>query len=125
MAPRRLETSRDGSRPTMRSLRSSGAKPLLRTRPRTSETPSWSCFAKRWRPPCQQGRRSVERENWIIGRDARILVTGASGFIGGCVVETLLERGFRHLRCFARAVGHSKKLAAIQRRWGDDVVEVI
>jgi nucleoside-diphosphate-sugar epimerase len=32
----------------------------------------------------------------------RILVTGASGFIGVKVVEVLLQRGFTHLRCFVR-----------------------
>ena len=39
----------------------------------------------------------------IIGTDDLILVTGASGFIGARVVESLLNLGFRNLRCFARA----------------------
>src|SRR5689334_19443691 len=38
----------------------------------------------------------------IIDLDAPILVTGATGFIGGRVVENLLGKGFRNVRCFAR-----------------------
>jgi nucleoside-diphosphate-sugar epimerase len=38
----------------------------------------------------------------LIGPDDPILVTGAAGFIGSRVVECLLDRGFRNVRCFAR-----------------------
>ncbi len=38
----------------------------------------------------------------IISSEDRILVTGAAGFIGPRVIESLLERGFRNLVCFAR-----------------------
>jgi thioester reductase-like protein len=38
--------------------------------------------------------------NYIASFDDRILVTGSNGFIGVRVVETLLEYGFRNLRCF-------------------------
>jgi len=38
----------------------------------------------------------------LIGPDDRILVTGATGFIGSRLVTTLLDHGFRHIRCFAR-----------------------
>ena len=44
----------------------------------------------------------MKQKTMIIGPDDPILITGATGFIGVKVVETLLERGFRHLRCFAR-----------------------
>jgi nucleoside-diphosphate-sugar epimerase len=40
--------------------------------------------------------------SFIIGADDRILITGATGFIGPRVVEGLLDRGFRNLTCFAR-----------------------
>jgi nucleoside-diphosphate-sugar epimerase len=40
--------------------------------------------------------------DFIVGQDDRILVTGATGFIGSRLVANLLERGFRNIRCFAR-----------------------
>jgi nucleoside-diphosphate-sugar epimerase len=44
----------------------------------------------------------TERDAVIIGQDDLILVTGSSGFIGPRLINSLLERGFRNLRCFAR-----------------------
>lgn len=41
----------------------------------------------------------------IAALDDPILVTGATGFIGSRVVEQLLDRGFRHVRCLARRRG--------------------
>lgn len=38
----------------------------------------------------------------VAGPDDLLLVTGATGFIGSRVVESLLRRGFRNLRCFTR-----------------------
>src|SRR5215469_14338709 len=52
-----------------------------------------------------------ESDNFIIGRDDLILITGATGFIGSRVVGHLLDLGFRNLRCFARP---SSKMARIQ-----------
>jgi nucleoside-diphosphate-sugar epimerase len=49
----------------------------------------------------------------IIGPDDRILVTGASGFIGTRVVEGLLDRGFRNLACFARPSSDLARLETI------------
>jgi nucleoside-diphosphate-sugar epimerase len=43
-----------------------------------------------------------EREEFSIEKDDLVLVTGATGFIGKRLVKTLLDRGFRNLRCFAR-----------------------
>jgi len=47
----------------------------------------------------------VENQDFIIGRDDLILVTGASGFIGRRLVRSLIDFGFRNLRCFARTRG--------------------
>jgi nucleoside-diphosphate-sugar epimerase len=45
----------------------------------------------------------AKSNNFIAGPDDPILVTGATGFIGSRLVECLLDRGFRNLRCFTRA----------------------
>ena len=39
--------------------------------------------------------------------------------MGPRVVENLLERGFRKVRCFARPSSNTEKLAAIVQRYGD------
>ncbi len=57
----------------------------------------------------------LENDVFIIGLDDPILVTGATGFIGSRLVETLLDLGFRNLRCFARS---SSKLAKMQAHYG-------
>lgn len=44
--------------------------------------------------------------DYIIGMEDLILVTGANGFIGSRVVGTLLTYGFRNLRCFVRPSGN-------------------
>jgi nucleoside-diphosphate-sugar epimerase len=51
---------------------------------------------------------STEANGVLIGPDDLILVTGASGFIGRHVVERLLERGFRRIRCLVRPSSESK-----------------
>src|ERR1700722_5145124 len=49
----------------------------------------------------QRGVLNMNAE-YLVSPDDRILVTGSNGFVGGEVVETLLEYGFLHLRCFVR-----------------------
>lgn len=51
--------------------------------------------------------------NFIIGPDDLILITGATGFIGSRLVENLLDRGFRNLRCFARLSSDTAKIDAL------------
>ena len=58
----------------------------------------------------------MERDSWTIGPDDPILVTGATGFIGSRLVESLLDRGFRNLRCFARASSVVVRVEAIAGR---------
>jgi nucleoside-diphosphate-sugar epimerase len=49
-------------------------------------------------------------DNWIINRSDQILITGANGFIGSKVFETLLEFGFTNIRCFVRSSKNLKRL---------------
>ena len=53
-------------------------------------------------------------EPMVARQDDLLLITGAAGFIGARVVENLLERGFRNLRCFVRPSSNRAKLTAIQ-----------
>jgi nucleoside-diphosphate-sugar epimerase len=50
---------------------------------------------------------------WIISCDEPVLVTGAGGFIGGRVVDILLQYGFRHIRCFVRPSSDLTRLKKI------------
>jgi nucleoside-diphosphate-sugar epimerase len=54
----------------------------------------------------------AEQDCSIVGPDDLILITGASGFIGTRLVESLLNRGFRNLRCFTRPLSQMAKLEA-------------
>ncbi len=68
----------------------------------------------------------TERDSFIIGQDDLVLVTGTSGFIGSRLVECLLERGFRNLRCFARPTSEVAGIEALSRRFCDVArVEVV
>jgi nucleoside-diphosphate-sugar epimerase len=60
--------------------------------------------------------RDSGRSDWIIGTDDQILVTGANGFIGSKVFETLLEYGFTRIRCFVRSNRNLSKLKQIAER---------
>ena len=58
----------------------------------------------------------MERNDFIVGRDEPILVTGAAGFVGPRLVESLLNLGLRNLRCFVRP---SSELERLERIPGD------
>ncbi len=49
----------------------------------------------------------------IIDPETPVLVTGAGGFIGRRVVQTLLEHGFRDVRCFVRSSRHHSDIEAL------------
>src|SRR5881409_1521735 len=69
---------------------------------------------------------AMERDGFIAGPDDPILVTGASGFIGSRVVETLLDRGFRNLRCFVRPSPDVARVGALRGRRRDGArIEVV
>src|SRR2546425_5054276 len=69
--------------------------------------------------------RHMERDAFIIGPDDPILVTGATGFIGSRLVESLLDRGFRNVRCFARLSSEVATVEAAGRRHAGAGVEMI
>lgn len=61
----------------------------------------------------------------IIKADDCILVTGANGFIGSKVVETLLGYGFSNLRCFVRPSSNLTRLNAIMKAFPGSRVEMV
>src|ERR1700733_1221742 len=58
----------------------------------------------------------AKQDSFIIAPDDRILVTGAGGFIGSRVVESLVDRGFRNLVCLARPSSELARIEAILKR---------
>ena len=66
----------------------------------------------------------MRRREWIVADDDLILITGANGFIGARVVHTLLEYGFRRLRCFVRPSSNLQELNAVISSCGDNLIEV-
>ena len=66
-----------------------------------------------------------DKSTLLIAADERILITGATGFIGRRVVQALLDRGFRNLACFARPSRDRSELkAVIERRPSGAEIEV-
>jgi nucleoside-diphosphate-sugar epimerase len=73
-----------------------------------------------------QNDGNQELADAILNPHDLILVTGAVGFVGTRVVESLLDHGFRNLRCFVRSSGNSTKLDRILARAGNGTrIEVI
>ena len=68
----------------------------------------------------------IKGEDFIIGREDLILVTGATGFIGSKFVENLLNRGFLNLRCLVRSSSQMGRLERVLDCCrGSAVVEVM
>lgn len=56
----------------------------------------------------------------LLQSNDRILVTGASGFIGAKVVETLFAYGFSNVRCFVRPSSQLRRLRTALRTFAAD-----
>ncbi len=61
----------------------------------------------------------------IISLDDLILVTGANGFIGRKVVETLLAYGFQNIRCLVRSRFGAAALNALAERYDHAHLDVV
>jgi len=68
---------------------------------------------------CQESK-GEKNAGFLFSPDDRILITGASGFIGSRVVQCLLDRGFRNLVCFSRPSGDTSRIDALSGRQTDD-----
>lgn len=68
----------------------------------------------------------MRRDDLIVGQDDLLLVTGAAGFIGSRVVKSLLDSGFRNLRCFVRPSSEVTRVEALKACRRDGVqIEVV
>jgi nucleoside-diphosphate-sugar epimerase len=68
---------------------------------------------------------ALDERSFLAGRDDLILITGANGFLGPRVVASLLDLGFRNLRCFVRPTSETAKLSALVGGRNDARVEVM
>lgn len=53
--------------------------------------------------------------SFIVQPDETVLITGATGFIGPALIESLLQKGFRNLRAFVRPSSDFSRLEAVAR----------
>lgn len=63
----------------------------------------------------------MSQSDSIIKPDDLILVTGANGFIGSRLLDVLLRRGYRNLRCFARPSVGSTRIEGVAASHGVEV----
>ena len=55
----------------------------------------------------------MNTDAFIVGSDDLILVTGATGFMGPALVNSLLRHGFKNVRAFARPSSNVARLKAV------------
>jgi nucleoside-diphosphate-sugar epimerase len=65
------------------------------------------------------------KEDFIINKNDRILITGANGFIGTRVVRTMLQYGFENLICLTRPSGRDNGLEDILEASGVNSARII
>lgn len=64
-------------------------------------------------------------EDWIAKKDDLLLVTGAGGFIGSRVVDSLIRSGFKNIRCFVRPGSENALLQAVLREHPESRCEIV
>ena len=67
----------------------------------------------------------LDKRDMIINYDDLILITGASGFIGTKVLVTLLQYGFKNLRCFVRASSNLEAIKRLSTTWYDAQIDLV
>jgi nucleoside-diphosphate-sugar epimerase len=71
-----------------------------------------------------KGDDGMENRDFLIKPDDSVLVTGSSGFIGTAVVKTLMEYGFKKIRCFVRPSSNKNRLESILSHPGGETMEI-
>jgi nucleoside-diphosphate-sugar epimerase len=67
----------------------------------------------------------MKHNGFIINEHDLVLVTGANGFIGYRLVEYLLNRGFRNIRCFVRRSNKPPRVEALSGKHIGSRIDVI
>jgi nucleoside-diphosphate-sugar epimerase len=65
------------------------------------------------------------RDDFVVGQDDPILVTGAAGFIGTRLVKNLLDRGFRNIRCFFRSSRKAHRIEEMASQYPGAKIELV
>ncbi|MBN1479185.1 NAD-dependent epimerase/dehydratase family protein [candidate division KSB1 bacterium] len=67
----------------------------------------------------------INFNTFIIQREEPILVTGANGFVGSKVVQTLLDYGLRKIKCLSRPTSTANRLDSLQKQYGEKSLEIV
>jgi len=65
------------------------------------------------------------KNDYIINNDEIVLVTGANGFIGKRVVNSLLEMGFTYVRCFDKSPGILSTVEKFKKSYKETKIEAV